>query len=261
MSFTHGYNAANQRSSLAASDRTWIDYPATTGYAANALNQYTTVGAARPTYDGNGNLTFDGIFTFGYDAENHLTSASKTGTTASYIFDARGRRTTKTVNGATTAFVTDADNREVLEYNASGIITRWYAYGLGPNDVLAQTGGGTNTRTTPIPDLLGSIVGQLDASSGSLTRFGYKPYGSSSAAPGQLAFTGQRIDAELSGLHYYRAREYSPAWGRFLQVDPAGYRESSHLYAYVGNDPLNATDSSGNCPTCLLGGLLNVGIG
>ena len=25
-----------------------------------------------PTYDGNGNLTFDGTFTYGYDAESRL---------------------------------------------------------------------------------------------------------------------------------------------------------------------------------------------
>jgi hypothetical protein len=41
------------------------------------------------------------------------------------------------VNGATTLFVTDASNREVLEYNStSGTILKWYAYGLGGNDVL-----------------------------------------------------------------------------------------------------------------------------
>jgi hypothetical protein len=28
-----------------------------------------------PTYDGNGNLIFDGTFTYGYDAENRLISA------------------------------------------------------------------------------------------------------------------------------------------------------------------------------------------
>ena len=58
-------------------------------YTANALNQYTAVGAVTPSYDGNGNLTFDGTFTFGYDAENRLVSASGGGNTASYAFDAR----------------------------------------------------------------------------------------------------------------------------------------------------------------------------
>jgi RHS repeat-associated protein len=42
-----------------------------------------------------------------------------------------------------------------------------------------------------------------------------------------------------TGLYFYRARHYSPQWGRFLQPDPIGYSGGINLYAYVGNDPLN----------------------
>ncbi len=58
---------------------------------------------------------------------------------------------------------------------------------------------------------------------------------------------GRRLAARRSrvGLYYYRARTYSPSWGRFLQPDPIGYAGGANLYAYVGNDPLNNTDPSG----------------
>jgi RHS repeat-associated protein len=264
VTFAYSYNAANQRSSFTSTDNAWIDYqsgPASmTNYSANALNQYACIGVftppcaggVAPTYDANGNLTSDGTYTFGYDVENRLTSASTAGVAAAYTFDGRGRRKTKTVNGTTTVFVTDADNREVVEYGGTGTLLRWYAYGLGPNDVLSQLSAGAGTRLTPIPDLLGSLIAHMDTSVGTVARFGYKPYGGSSSPPVQFAYTGQRIDTELGDYYYYRARHYSPGLGRFLQSDPLGYASGVNLYSYVGNDPVNQIDPSGELPPLLV---------
>jgi RHS repeat-associated protein len=215
-----------------------------------------------PTYDGNANLTFDGTFAYGYDAESRLTSVTRGGSgVATYAFDAQGRRKLKTVGAATTIYVTDASNREVLEYDgSSGQVQRWYAYGLGPNDALNQVNVVGGTRATFIPDIQGSMVASLDSSSGALTKNGYLPYGKSASIPATFGYTGQRIDPETNGLYYYRARMYMPAWGRFMQADPVRYLGGSNLYAYTDNDPLNLTDPTGDCPACI-GAVSSVAIG
>ncbi len=253
VTFNHTDNAANQRTGQITTDTTWWDYPpatpGTVGNSANALNQYTAVGSVTPTYDGNGNLTDDGTFTYGYDAESRLAGVSQGGSAvAAYAFDAQGRRKLKTVGAATTIYVTDADNREVLEYDgSSGQVQHWYAYGLDPTAVLNQMNVAAGTRETMIPDIQGSILATLDSGSGALTKAGYRPYGESGSTAGSFRYTGLRIDPESNGLYYARARMYAPAWGRFLQPDPIGYAGGANLYAYVGNDPLNNTDPSGKC--------------
>ncbi len=65
-------------------------------------------------------------------------------------------------------------------------------------------------------------------------------------------FTGQYRDPE-SGLDFFQARYFGAALGRFTSPDPrnAGADpanpQSWNAYAYVQNNPLNATDPSGMC--------------
>jgi RHS repeat-associated protein len=69
--------------------------------------------------------------------------------------------------------------------------------------------------------------------------------GWSSSAPA-FRYTGQ-VAIASAAIYYYKARMYDPALGRFLQTDPVGYQAGMNLYAYVGNDSMNATDASGLC--------------
>jgi RHS repeat-associated protein len=207
------------------------------------------VGSVSPTYDGNGNLTFDGAITYGYDAESRLVSASGTGLTASYAYDARGWRKSKTVNGATTIYVADPAHREILDYDGgSGAIQHWNAFGPGANEVLNAMNVAAATRTTFIPDIQGSLIATLDSGSGAVSKAGFLAFGESAAATGSFRYTGQRIDPETNGLYYYRARMYSPALGRFLQADPIGTAGGANFYAYAANDPLNLVDPYGVTP-------------
>ena len=58
-----------------------------------------------------------------------------------------------------------------------------------------------------------------------------------------FGFTGAWTDA-VTGLVHLRARDYDPATGQFLSVDPA-VDSTRQPYAYTGNNPIQRTDPSG----------------
>ena len=66
------YNPASQIVSRSLTNNAY-EYPvapATRSYAINGRNQYTQVGGTTHSWDASGNLTWDGLTTFGYDTEN-----------------------------------------------------------------------------------------------------------------------------------------------------------------------------------------------
>ncbi len=65
------------------------------------------------------------------------------------------------------------------------------------------------------------------------------------AIPQQLRYAGYWYDSEVQ-WYWLSVRYYDPEEMRFLQPDPSD-EDGVHTYAYVGDDPVDASDPSGLC--------------
>jgi len=200
--------------------------------------------------------------------DNRLVEVSNSGDPddTSFVYDADGVRVKRTQGDTTTYYIgpieieTETDSGDVVEthsiYSLGGAVTAVRT---------VTTAGGDGEVTFTFGDHLGSSAtiwqaGDLgDTGPGTRSYQRYYPYGEprntyNPALPTDHTFTGQITDGLLddggTGLMYYRARYYDPQVGRFAAADTIipnpGNPQDLNRYAYVGNNPANATDPSGH---------------
>ena len=122
--------------------------------------------------------------------------------------------------------------------------------------LVTSTSGGTTTTvaSTVHRDALASVRGLTGADGPRAVRATYRPFSEQDEFPFTLVanetkgFIGERYDAD-AGLQYLNAKYCDPKLGLFIQPDwwevtQAGV--GTNMYAYAGNDPVNANDPGGN---------------
>ncbi|MEI6415287.1 MAG: RHS repeat-associated core domain-containing protein, partial [Pseudomonadota bacterium] len=239
------------------------------GIVNDANNRVLSDGTYNYAYDAEGNrirrtdITSGEVTDYQWDHHNRLTAVTVKNTSgdiiksASYRYDAFDRRIAMTSdvdgNGATVAqtelYVLDR-NQIGLVLDDAGQVIQSYLFGPQIDMVLAEERGGQTYWM--LPDQTLSVHDVIDASGVLRDHLTYDVFGqitgrSDTALQPRFTFTGREFDA-ISGLFYYRARYYDAGLGRFVSEDAMGFAAGdTNLYGYVGNDPVDSLDPTGNC--------------
>lgn len=254
--YTYGFNNVHEPTSMEVSDSSYMYHPAaasTTYNTADNVNKYPVVGGNTFSYDGNMNLTGDGTWTYTFDTENQMLTASKTGTSASFVYDPTMRQTQKTV-GSTKSRYIYSEWQRIADYDGvANTLQNRYVYGTSLDEPLIEVSS-SGVLTFLHADKMGTIVATSDSTGAVIDKNLFGPFGEITTLSGTtFGFTGQRFDSELD-LYYLKNRYYSPTLGRFLQPDSVGYTGGDfNLYSYVQNSPLLYTDPLGLDPTLSAG--------
>ena len=250
------------------------------------------------TYDADGNLSSDSIWTYQWDAENRLISMTMTNNVAwiansnrlklDFAYDYMGRRVQKIVsvwNASTNNYLPSTTSRFVYDgwnllaiINPQSSILQSFMWGKDLSGTLTKAGGvggllmasisGTNCFAAY--DGNGNITALINACDKSLTaRYEYSPYGELVRSTGSLAkqnpfqYFTKYYDIE-GGLIYYGYRYYSPSLGRWISRDSTGEKGGLHLYAFLQNSPFDRVDNlgqDGDLISTLWAGAVSVGCG
>ena len=269
----------------------------------DVANRLTGDDAYSYVYDLNGNLISKtakpGVtrpdWSYDYDDLDQLISVSRDGVEVErYRYDAFGRRSViDTEDGAgaftRTALINDGSDRTIdLVLGADGVtaqIQNRYTHGGQVDEPLSlevfTSDGALDQSYTYHADHLGSIRFVTDSVGTIVNAYEYDSYGRPRFELEQVSqpfrYTGREWD-QATELYHYRARQYDPETGKFLQEDPIGMTiglfdnmsnlETSfsngiisqsrsvenlgglkhynlNLYKYVENNPLLYTDYSG----------------
>jgi RHS repeat-associated protein len=255
------YDKTGNRLSKQAGAATQIyEYPA-------ASHRLTTIGAATRSYDAIGSLTDRGDgWTFEYDPRQRLKAVKQNNVVAQINrYNAKGERVAKTA-GVTHRFAYNEVGQLLSEHESTlgaGYRQEFVWLDNRPVALLAHGPAYAGEMLHVHSDHLGTprAITRPAASntmvwSWPLTGPAFGEHAPLADADGDgvvlsvgLRYPGQYFDVE-SGLHYNYFRDYEPAIGSYLQVDPMLHDQPASMgaakpYSYVESNPLDFIDPAG----------------
>ena len=237
------------------------------------------------TYDDDGNLLSDGRFTYSWDAENRLITATTRDNLpadlprvrVTHHYDHRSRRiATARETWSGTAWQSAGTNRYLYDgWNvvaevraASPANTNLNVWGLDLSGSLQGAGGigglltvrkrledctGIVRNYDYLFDANGNVVQETFRTDGAINaHYEYDPFGNTvvalrvDATDNPFRFSTKWFDND-TGLGYWGYRWYGPGLGRWMSRDPIGERGGLSELMFARNRPISLHDAFGLC--------------
>ncbi|MEW2519175.1 polymorphic toxin-type HINT domain-containing protein [Actinacidiphila alni] len=244
-------------------------YPTTTGAARpHAVLGITSTGGASGTdayqYDEAGNLKATTPAagpgqSLTWNDEGSLASSTVSGATTKFVYDAQGTRMLKREPAATTLYL--PGGQELVLTKSANTLAGTRYYGV-PGGSAIRTSSDARVRLL-VADPHSTNTLSISATTLAVNRRKILPFGAPRGTapafwPGQKGFVGGDIDS-TTGYTHIGARDYDPATGRFISVDPLldlTDPQSLSGYGYSDNSPTTLSDPSGqSVEECMTGAL------
>ena len=216
-----------------------------------------------PTYDDDGNMTFDGRFRYSWNGENRMIRAeeavaptNRAPTVIAYAYDEQGRMVSKNIAGTNTvarSLLWDGYNivREVENgtptYNVWGLDLDGTVQGCGGVGGLLAVAK-TNGLHVALYDANGNVSEYVAASGALSVHYEYSPFGEPLATLGE-SFAHQfstKPYCSQTRLLIYQYRSVAVENGRWTSRDPVAESGGHNLFSFCGNKVLNLVNILGN---------------
>ncbi len=190
---------------------------------------------------------------FEYDSQNRLIRFVRTGpnaTTVAYSYDFGGLLARRSEGGTIINYVWDQSSalpQLLEERDGQGSLIRRYESD-GANITRYRDGAGN--AFILIQDHLGSIKQVVDNAGNMVANLTYSAFGQSTGSnPSSIGYTNGLTDS-VTGMVFLRTRWYMPDAARYITPDsapsnPTNSQSNWNRYSYVGNDPINRYDPTG----------------
>uniref|UniRef100_UPI000A741237 RHS repeat domain-containing protein n=1 Tax=Aneurinibacillus tyrosinisolvens TaxID=1443435 RepID=UPI000A741237 len=211
-------------------NRDYIVKGATTvNYAHDKANQMTVIDGTNLSYDANGNLTFDGSKTFGYNAEDQLASVKNSaGTTiALYEYNYGGQRTKKVSGGQTERYYYNAGDLAYITDDTNKVQYSFTRDAYGRLLTLTDYTGSAPVNYFYVLNAHGDVIGLRDKNGVQVVTYSYDAFGNPVSSSGTATTgDGKLLKTENpfryasyfyddeTGMYYLNSRYYKPDIGR-----------------------------------------------